>query len=224
MNQEPVRSGRPFATLLTCLAGVVTAVLRVVPHPPGFTSMGSLGVFGGARLAGWRACAVPLLVFIASDLLLWTITGFNPMYSIAHISRAYVYASFLLYILLGWLAREKSTLWLMGAAALGGVQFFLVTNFFTWLTQPWLPAEAVFEPLRYSRDLAGLLHCYAAALPFYQGEMPTYMHPLALLGDFRMSAFWTIIADVACTGVLAGAHDAVTSADKANEPVPTVEA
>ncbi len=221
MNQEPARPENKTATWLTILAGVATAALRVIPHPPGFTSMGSLGVFGGARLKGWRAFVLPLLVFIASDLVLWTITGFNAMYSIAHLSRAYVYASFLLYILFGWMVREKSALWLMGAAALGGVQFFLVTNFFTWLTQPLLPDESIFAPLRYSRDLAGLLHCYAAALPFYQGEVPSYMHPLGILGDFQFSAVWTIIGDVICTGVLAGVNDAVTSEDKVNEPVPT---
>jgi len=75
-----------------------------------------------------------------------------------------VYASYLLYVLLGRLVnrRENFPLVLGGMALLGSVQFFLVTNFAAWLGN---------LDGRYSRDLQGLLTCYAAGLPFFQGTV-----------------------------------------------------
>ena len=55
------------------LVGValVAAATRVLPHPPSFTPVGALALFGGSHFASRRrALAVPLLAMAVSDLAL----------------------------------------------------------------------------------------------------------------------------------------------------------
>ena len=189
---------RPVALGVAILAGFVATVLRVVPHPPNFSGVGALGIFGGARLRAWQALALQLGVLIASDFCLWVLTGFDPMYSLGHLSRVYVYGAFMGYVLIGRCLYSRNSLHSVAwAALLGGLQFFIVTNFCSWLFQP---LEAGFDQLpdlyRYSRDLNGLVTCFWLALPFYQGELPFVNHPFMLFTDLRLSLLWTCVGDV----------------------------
>ena len=177
-------------------AGILATILRIVPHPTNFSAVGALSLYGGARVKGWHAYAIPLGVMIFSDMLLWALSGFNFLYSLGHPSRVFVYASFMIYVWIGRSLAEKTTLLRISAASvLGGLQFFVMTNFCEWLFQP-LYYEMILEPFRYSRDLNGLMMCFAAALPFYPGETPFGEHPFALLTDFRLTIVWTILGDI----------------------------
>ncbi len=189
---------RPVALGVALLAGFLAAVLRVVPHPPNFSGIGALGIFGGARLRSWHAYVLPLGIMIGSDLCLWVLTGFDPMYSLGHLSRVYVYGAFMGYVLIGrWLCTRSSLRDVVLAALLGGLQFFIVTNFCSWLFQPLeMGYDQLPDPYRYSRDLNGLITCFWLALPFYQGELPFVNHPFMLFTDLRLSLFWTCVGDV----------------------------
>jgi hypothetical protein len=195
-NQTPDQP-RP-AMPIAAFASVVAIVLRVVRHPPGLWGVGALGLFGGARLRLWHAMALTLATMVVSDLLLWAFTGLDFKYSLGHPSRLYVYPSFLIYVLIGRLLRNKHSLGSIACAALAGsLQFFLVTNFCEWLFQPWQPGyDDLPDIYRYSRDLNGLVSCFTLALPFYQGEMPYTAHPFMLFRDFRLSLFWSCLGDV----------------------------
>ena len=57
-EQERAGITRPLASILTASAGVTAGLLRLVPHPPNFSSVGALGLFGGARLRAWHAFAL----------------------------------------------------------------------------------------------------------------------------------------------------------------------
>jgi hypothetical protein len=189
---------RLLALGIAVVAGIVAAALRVVPHPPNFSGVGGLGIFGGARLRAWHAFLLPLGIMIASDCALWVLTGFDSKYSLGHLSRVYVYASFMIYVALGrWLCDRTSLRSIALAATLGGLQFFVLTNFCSWLFQPWEAGyETIPDAFRYSRDLSGLATCFAYALPFYQGELPYVDHPFMLFTDFRLSLIWTCLGDV----------------------------
>lgn len=210
-NVPPSRpNSQPLAGLLAVAAGAVSALLRVVPHPANFTSVGALGLFSGARLRSWQAFGIPLGVMVVSDLALWCLTGFDPLYSLAHVSRWYVYASLLVYVLIGRLiAHKTSALWIVGASLLGSLQFFLVTNFFEWLLQP-MHWQQIPEPYRYSRDLGGLLACYAAALPFFQADYSFSVLHLFTIGDVRLGFFGTVVGDLLFTGLLFGLYGALS--------------
>lgn len=212
MKTEPTYSesssrGQALATLLTIATGALAALLRVVPHPANFTPLGALGLFGGGRLRSWHAYALPLAVMAASDFGLWTLSGFDDKYSVAHISRVYVYASLLLYVAIGQLLlrRQRSLPRLLTASLLGSLQFFLVTNFFVWLLQPWETPDAT-GPVHYARDLGGLLECYALALPFLRHEVSFSIHSFIIVGDMRLGLLGTLLGDLTFTGLLYGAY------------------
>ena len=208
--------------------GNCLAVTCIVAHPPNFSSVGGLGLFGGARLRAWQAYLFPIGIMIVSDLLLWGLTGFDFKYSLGHLSRVFVYASFLIYVFIGrWLRETNSMTSIALAATLGALQFFILTNFCEWLFQPWQPYFAeIPAAFRYGRDLNGLMTCFAYALPFYQGEIPYVDHPFMLFTDFRLSLVWTFLGDMFFSTVylLAYARLAKTSSNARPLPVPATNA
>lgn len=132
------------------LAGLilVAALTRLLPHPPNFTAIGAIALFGGAYLSDKRwAFLIPLAAMLISDLFL----GF-------HQTMIYVYAAFMLIICIGFLLRSKISVWRVGGAAIGSsVLFYLITNFGVWL-------GGTLYPLTWE----GLVSCYVAAIPFFR--------------------------------------------------------
>ncbi len=127
---------------------VLAAIMRLLPHWPNFTPVAAMALFGGAYISNKKfAFAVPFIAMFLSDLVI----GFhNTMWA--------VYLSFAAIVGIGMLLREnKSVLRTAGAAVASSVLFFVVTNFAVWLAGGF-----------YSMDLAGLVQCYVAAIPFYQ--------------------------------------------------------
>ncbi len=205
----------------TCLAGMAVGLIRLVPHPVNFSPIGALGLFSGARLRSWVPWVLPIAVMVVTDLALWGITG-NLMYSPLHHSRAYVYGSFLIYVLLGMAISHKRSLgWILGAAVLGGLQFYLITNFFTWLCQPLYSAEELPAVYRYTRDLDGLLTCFLAGLPFYQHETFT-LFSFLYVGNSSYAFFGTLLGDLFFTAVLFGLYGWLTGIEAGKKEVEPV--
>jgi hypothetical protein len=209
MDTQPNQNGeqgtrgttRPIATFLTCAAGLLASLIRLVPHPANFSPVGALGLFGGARLRLWQGLALPLGIMVFTDLVLWMIWGFDPDYSPLHLSRIFVYGSFLLYVPIGRaLIRGNSGWWIAGASLLGSLQFYLITNSGKWAMEPWSP------PQLYTRDLSGLLNCLVAGLPFYQGDAPFNLSSICLGTDFRFGPFGTLLGDLIFSFGLFGLH------------------
>src|ERR1039458_4039598 len=78
---------RPLALSLTVLG----AVARLLPHPPNFAPVGGMSLYAGARLRGWQAFAVPLLLMAVTDPL-------RGGYSIA---TPFIYLSFMISVWIG---------------------------------------------------------------------------------------------------------------------------
>ena len=140
------------ARLLAILSAIVAAAaLRLLPHPPNFTPIGAMALFGAAQL-GRRplAIAAPLGALLLSDLVL----GFYSGMLIQYLAVALI-------VLLGWALLRRVTAMRVGLAALASsVLFFAVTNFGVWLQSGMYPL-----------DLAGLVACYVAAIPFFQNTL-----------------------------------------------------
>jgi hypothetical protein len=122
--------------------------------------VGALALFAGARLRWPWALALPLVTMLVSDVLL-----IRPLaerdYSSFNVVTLVVYGSFLAYAILGRLSRQAA--WpasLVPACLLGSVQFFVFTNFFTWLVGT-----------DYPRTPAGLSECFVAAIPFFKNTV-----------------------------------------------------
>ncbi len=145
-------SFQPLAFTLT----VAAALLRLVPHPPNFAPVGSVALFGGAKLRGWQAYCVPVLAMLVTDPIRSRLEGNYAPYSWATLI---IYASFLINVALGriFLRRSSSAVKIASIAVAGSVQFYLITNFFEWLAGLSL----------YAHTVPGLIACYVAALPFF---------------------------------------------------------
>jgi len=150
------------------VAIVLAAALRLVPHPPNFSPVGAIALFGGAYF-GRRALAfaAPLGALLLSDAIL----GF-------HSAMAFVYAGVALIVLVGWAVRSRLTpLRIAGAALASSLLFFALTNFGVWLIDGMYP-----------QTLAGLVACYVAAIPFFQNTIAGDLFYSALLfGGFALA-------------------------------------
>jgi len=149
--QDKKQSFQPVALLLT----LVAAFLRLLPHPPNFTPVGAVALFGGARLRGWQACAVPLLAMLLTDPILSQRAGFAP-YSW---SSLIIYGCFLINVALGrvFLSHSSNPGRIAAVVLAGSTQFFLITNFASWIGHGGL----------YPHTFSGLVECYTLALPFF---------------------------------------------------------
>jgi hypothetical protein len=154
--------------LLAILAAILlAAALRLVPHPPNFSPIAAMALFGGAYLARQPLSFVaPLAALLLSDLVL----GFYP-------EAIFVYVSVAATVLIGWaISRLKSPLRIGAATVAASVLFYLVTNFGVWLVVDLYPKTA-----------SGLLACYVAAIPFFQNTLAGDLLFTALLfGGFAL--------------------------------------
>lgn len=162
-----------FRVLAAVALGV--AALRLLPHPPGFTPVGALALFGGAHFASRRAAlAVPMLAMAASDLVLGvTVYGVQVLALMP-----WVYASFALTVVLGRALRHHRGAASVAATSLAAaLVFFAVTNFGEWARGTLYPPTP-----------AGLATCYLAALPYLRNMLlGNLVYALALFGSFELA-------------------------------------
>jgi hypothetical protein len=154
--------------IIALLAAIVgAAALRLVPHPPNFSPIDAMALFGGAYL-GRKAIAfvAPLAAMLLSDALL----GF-------HSGMPFVYASVAISVMIGWWVASNRSVARIGAAALASaVLFFVVTNFGVWLQSGMYPPTP-----------AGLAACYVAAIPFFQNTLAgDLLYATLLFGGFAV--------------------------------------
>ena len=154
---------------LALLIGMIfaAAAMRLLPHPPNFTPVGALALFGGAHVDKNRwAFIIPLAAMLLSDAVI----GFHNQMPI-------VYGSFALIVCMGFALRERKTLLpVTGAALAASTLFFIVTNFGVW----------AFESL-YPKTLVGLVSCYVAAIPFFGNTVAgNLFYTAVLFGAFAL--------------------------------------
>lgn len=143
------------------LAGIVifAALSRLLPHPDNFTIMGSLALFAGTYFNTRKAAfLIPLLSLFISDLIFELLfrTGFSATNGL-HDTLIYVYAAFMLNVMIGFWVKEKiGFLRIALGGFIGSVLFFIITNFGVWMSG------------FYGFSIEGLMNCYIAAIPFYR--------------------------------------------------------
>lgn len=164
---------------------VAAAMSRLLPHPPNFSPLEAIALFGGAYFASKRwALLVPLAAMIASDLVLGARLGGT--YLEYFTTSAYLpsllanYACVVLTVAMAFGLRGKVNGGrVLGYSLAGSVVFFLVSNFAVWLT-----AHVV---AGYPACNAGLLPCYVVALPFFQWTvLGTLVYSALLFGGFAL--------------------------------------
>ena len=126
-------------------------MIRLLPHPPNFTPIFAMALFGGAYLDNKKmAFILPLAAMLISDLFI----GFHSLMLV-------VYGAIALITALGFLLKNRvrpSTV--IGASLLGSLIFYLISNFAVW---------ALFDT--YPHTIAGLGTSYVAAIPFFKNSL-----------------------------------------------------
>jgi hypothetical protein len=177
---SPASAPRLFAAgPLTLIAlCVIAALTRLLPHPPNFSPVEAIALFGGAYFA-CRRCAVivPLLALLLSDLALAALHGGLYAGYFGGVSFWLVYACIAISALLGFGLRGRVTgARVLGYSLAGSVLFFLVTNFAVWVGSPMYPQTG-----------AGLMAAYVAGIPFFKWTVASTLFYSALLfGGFHL--------------------------------------
>jgi len=125
------------------------AMSRMVPHVPNFTPLAAIALFGGFYFDRKFAFIAPLAAMLVSDYFI----GFSNDWM-------FVYGSLLaIGAMAVALQSRKSAAVVAGTTVASSLLFFVVTNFGVWAMQGWYPKTA-----------AGLVECYAMALPFLRNS------------------------------------------------------
>ena len=133
---------------------LAAASTRLLPHPPNFTAIGALALFGGTYFSGKNfSWLIPFLALFISDVVLNSFVysvEFN-WYSLG------TYIAFALVYLMGrMISGNISVVNVFAGSFSASLIFFLVSNLFFWQGMSI-----------YSKDWSGLVTCFTAALPFF---------------------------------------------------------
>jgi hypothetical protein len=151
----------------------IAAFSRFLPHPPNFTPIMAMSIFGGAMFADKRfAFLVPLLAMFITDAII----GF-------HSTILFVYSGFAIGVLLGFSLKNKLKPGRLALTSLAGSSvFFILTNFGAWLTSGIYP-----------KTIDGLMQAYFFGLPFFR-YTPMEMFGFSVLGDLTYCfVFYAVI-------------------------------
>lgn len=165
---------------LTLVAMILLAALsRLLPHPPNFSPVEAMALFGGAYFANraW-ALLVPLVAMLLSDIALGlSMGGEYWSYVATSLSFWSVYLCIALSTVLGFGLRGKvGGANVLGYSLVGSILFFVVTNGVTW-----------FGSTMYPQTGAGLVAAYVAGIPFFKWTvLGTLFYSALLFGGFAL--------------------------------------
>lgn len=141
-----------FLSLIT-----IAALSRLLPHPPNFTAIGSIALFGGmisnSKLMKY---VLPVGALLLSDIVLSIVTPYSFFYA----GIIWIYMAFVLIVALGSYFKKITIRNTILGSILGATFFFVFTNFGYWLS-------GTLYPLTFN----GLVGCYAAAIPFFANTL-----------------------------------------------------
>ena len=178
MHMNRTASSLPAGPLLLAALIFVAALSRIIPHPPNFSPIEAVALFGGAYFAKrhW-ALLMPLAAMFASDLVLGLLNGGIYWSYFASAGYLMVYACIALSTVLGFGLRGKvSGGRVLGYSLAGSLLFFVLTNSGVW----------AFESM-YPHNATGLAAAFLAGVPFFQWTvLGTLFYAALLFGGFAL--------------------------------------
>lgn len=156
---------------LAALIIVFAALARLLPHPPNFTPIEAMALFGGAMLVGrsW-AIVVVLGAMLLSDLVIGL-----------HALQPLVYLCLAGGVLIGrWIGPAARPGRVVAGALASGLGFWIVTNLAVWASSGMYPLTA-----------EGLALCFELALPFLRNSLAALaLYSLLLFGTVHAWRAW----------------------------------
>ena len=136
--------------ILLCVIIFLVSLTRIFPHPPNFTPILALAIFGGAYFPNKiAALTLPVIAMFLSDLIL----GF-------HSQMYVVYGTIVILSFLGNIIKTKNIKNLAISGLVGSLFFFIITNFSVWISGSLYPLT-----------FDGLIQCYIMAIPFFHNTL-----------------------------------------------------
>ena len=136
--------------ILLCVIIFLVSLTRIFPHPPNFTPILALAIFGGAYFPNKiAALTLPVIAMFLSDLIL----GF-------HSQMYVVYGTIVILSFLGNIIKTKNIKNLVISGLAGSLFFFIITNFSVWISGSLYPLT-----------FDGLIQCYIMAIPFFHNTL-----------------------------------------------------
>lgn len=144
---------------------LVGFLARLLPHAPNFVPVAAIALFAGANLSGRTALLIPLLIMIATDVIIGV-----------HDVMIFTWGAFIVIALLGvFLKGRISLLNVFAGGILSAIAFYAVTNFGVWIF--WYP-----------KTLAGLTDCYVKAIPFFRVTLTSnVVFTFVLFGAYELA-------------------------------------
>ena len=118
----------------------ISALIRLLPHPPNMTPIGGISILSGIYLRGYLRYCLPIIPMVISDFFL----GFSFI-------SLWVYLSFMSITLFSSFMKSTSLVTILGSSTI----FFLLSNL------------GVYSFGGYGYTLEGLILCYTMAVPFF---------------------------------------------------------
>ena len=129
---------------------ILGTLFRVVPHADNVTPTTAIALFSGVTLPPALALTVPILVMMASDLVL----GLHSLFWL-------VWATFAAVVGIGlWVRKDARAARITGGTLSGSILFFVVTNLGVFF----------FENM-YPKTWPGLVQCFTMAVPFFRNSL-----------------------------------------------------
>ncbi len=168
-----------FSTIVIII--LLASFSRLIPHPPNFTPINAIALFGASYFAQrYLAFLIPLIGLWLSDMVIN-----NVLYAeyFAHFVWFYpgfywTYGAFLVSICLSSILLKKITIQkLVITSLISSISFFLISNFGVWISFSLYP-----------HTLQGLITCYIAGLPFFKNTLLGDLFYVSLLfGSFELA-------------------------------------
>ena len=159
---------------------VVAAASRFMPHPPNFTPIGGMALFGAAYFAKkYWAFIIPFIALFISDLILNNVVYAADGFTLFSGFMFWTYGAMFLIVLLGTqLLKKVNILNVVGTSVAASLVFFLVTNFGSWFIDP---------ANLYADNIAGVGTALAAGLPYFWNTLAgNLVYAGVMFGSYEM--------------------------------------
>ena len=162
---------------------LLAAFSRLLPHPPNFSPIGAMALFGSAYFSKkYFALALPVLAMWLSDLVINNVVYAQYFESFTFFYQGFywTYGAFIVIGVIGFYVLEKVHFKsVLLSALIATVVFFAISNFGVWASGTMYP-----------KTLSGLIACYTAGIPFLKNTfLGDLVYTGVLFGVFELAQY-----------------------------------
>ena len=164
---------------------LMASLYRILPgRPLGFAPQIAMALFAGSIVKDKKyAFLLPLFSMLVSDILYEVLFQFKVSTVPGFYSGQLInYVLFVGLTVVGFAIKKTNPVQIFAGSIAGATIYYLLSNFAVWIGEG---LDITNQP--YPKTMAGLLHCYAEAIPFYRGSLyATLIFSVILFGGYYL--------------------------------------